>query len=303
MTNTKNSAQVFALLESCLNIGAFADQIPDSELCGGFLTTQERAELSARNKAWTAEAQTASAKNMFARVVRQLNKRPCAMALSQARLDMYWEDRDAWVNCQPKFKALHPDDWHMGTEDEWTQLYDEHMARVEQRWWHGTKEMCRFFQLPGGCREGVNCQYSHDISETCSIVSDGIHRDINGEPEICRYFNLPGGCTKEKDGKGPCPYKHIAGVVPEQEICRFFNSPRGCRSGDACIFKHQKVAPVEKDWRGAATGAVPWRPTTAMASAGAKFAILPKVTEDGWEVASSKKLPAHSGFKRPAFSK
>lgn len=282
-------AQMRALLEECItDMGSFADTIPDDELSGPPMSADEKAAWDQSNIRWQHECQVASARVAFKRVVKQLNCRPVAMALSQERLDAYWADRDAWVDAQPKFMALDSDDWHMGTEDEWTELYDAHMARVEARMWGASKEMCRFFQLPAGCRAGADCMYSHEVSETASVVSD-IHRDANGEPEICRYFNLPGGCTREADGKGACPYKHIAGVAPEPEICRFFNSPKGCRSGDKCIFKHEKV--VEKDWRapdtwsrGSTPPVSPWRPTGGIAMNKVGVAA-----EDNWETAGPKK--------------
>lgn len=291
-------AQVRALLEECVTMheveGSFADTIPDDELTGPPMSAAEKAEWTARNKQWQEETQAASAKSAFKRVVKQLNCRPCAMQLQQARLEEYWADRDAWVYTQPDFKRMDIDDWHMGTEDMWTELYDAHMARVEARMWGGSKEMCRFFQLPAGCRAGADCMYSHEVSETASVVSD-IHRDANGEPEICRYFNLPGGCTREADGKGACPYKHIEGVAPEPEICRFFNSPKGCRSGDKCIFKHEKV--VEKDWRapaetwsrGSTPPVSPWRSSGGSGTGIAmnKVGVVP--SEEVWETAGAKK--------------
>ena len=250
------SDEIKMMLEECLNIGSFADTLVDTPfvLDGVF---------NAKVKVWNLEHIEETAKGHFGTVLKQLLRLPKALALAQDRLEAYWADRDAWVYGQAEYKRLTDDDWNMCTEDIWTDKYDRHVGKMDKG-----VEMCRFFQLPIGCRAGDDCEYSHDV-DTCSTVSDGIHRDENGEPEICRYFNTPSGCTREADGKGACPYKHIDGVIPEPELCRFFNAPGGCRKGAACIFKHELiVAPIEKDWRSGSP-----------------------VDDEGWTVSTSQKQP------------
>jgi hypothetical protein len=237
-----SSNEITELLQKCLNIGSFADLIDDEVYVLDM-------DYETKKKIWRQEDIEKNAHNQYNSVISQIMRSPVAIELAQQRLEEYLSERDAWVNAQPDYKRITEDEWDMCTESVWTDLYDAHMKRVEHRWWYGRKEMCRFFQLPIGCRAGDKCEYSHD-TDTCSVVSEEIHLDENGEPEICRYFNTPGGCTREAEGKGACPYKHIDGISPEPELCRYFNLPGGCRKGAECIFKHEIVIPpIENDWR------------------------------------------------------
>ena len=284
MTTVASKNPIIALLEQDSNI-CFADEV-DWDTYMPFTEEKEKKSQNTPTEQW-------------ANVMRQLRQTPKGMYVVQTQHEEMWCDRDTWVWSQPEFLALVAIDFGSkpyavhAAEEEWTERYFEHIAKLEQRWRTNGAEMCRFFQLPGGCRDGDKCKYSHEIPDSSTIVSD-IHRDENGEPEVCRYFNLPCGCTSEADGKGPCPYKHIKGDI---EPCRFFNTPQGCRKGAECIFPHVKIQ--EKDWRNSTVSNKPISlaaPATNPWKGGAKSTFAKPNLEnvDEWHVVEKRPQSTHA---------
>ena len=84
--------------------------------------------------------------------------------------------------------------------------------------------MCKFWH-EGSCRQGDNCQYSHE----------GPIPKAKRQLKLCKYF-LNSICTKGSD----CIYMH--GDFP----CKFFHQNGHCKEGSQCRFSHQPLNDVTR---------------------------------------------------------
>lgn len=209
-----------------------------------------------------------NAKANYDMVVRQLNNRRIAIAISQEHLEDYYEAKMAWLLTNEEYVNQDPDELGMAWESHWEERYDEwfrHETKDIHRDENGEPEICRYFSSPGGCKlpDGKKCPYKHVAG---------------AEPEPCRFFNSPRGCNKGSS----CPFKHVTvaesaptwrqshddwrsetasvssfrssandgwtlpktngrpprAPQPRTEECRFFKSRQGCNKGASCPYKH-----------------------------------------------------------------
>jgi hypothetical protein len=88
---------------------------------------------------------------------------------------------------------------------------------------NGEPQECRFFNGPGGCRDGENCFYKH------------IERDVSEIP--CRFEQSEAGCNPGFGRK--CPYKHskIQSPIDYTTITCRFDGHCHPREG-ICPYKH-----------------------------------------------------------------
>ncbi|ELU42246.1 zf-CCCH domain-containing protein [Rhizoctonia solani AG-1 IA] len=119
-----------------------------------------------------------------------------------------------------------------------------------------SKPICRFFQFPGGCRQGINCRYAHNGTPDGSTdaSSSGRHPplDPNTPAGVCRYFWSRGVCNRgtscthmhqRPDSQGNNP------IFP-RGVCRTFWTSGLCGRGASCKFEHRTnpdAAPLEEN--------------------------------------------------------
>jgi hypothetical protein len=95
-----------------------------------------------------------------------------------------------------------------------------------------SKPVCRFFQSPGGCRQGSNCRYAHSTSQTSGATTGG---DNAGESKLASIqlrlslFNWLLELLAQSSSNANVP----AGV------CRYFWTRGSCNRGTSCTFTHQ----------------------------------------------------------------
>jgi hypothetical protein len=207
----------------------------------------------------------------------QCDHQAAAQDLLEARTESMWD----WVYNQKMYQDMTEEMFEalgMGFESYWEEKYEAHLAEILPGSLHrdatGMVEICRFFNMPGGCRPkegGGACPYRHVAGAAL---------------EVCRFFNSPRGC---KNG-ATCPFAHTAPVSGDMDFataragvaswrqssttssrrssvstepstggwavanssrfapapasasataeCRFFKTTRGCKNGATCPYKH-----------------------------------------------------------------
>jgi hypothetical protein len=127
----------------------------------------------------------------------QCDHQASAQELLDARTESMWD----WIRAQKEYQDMTEEMFEalgMGWESYWEEKYEAHLAETLPGNLHidatGMVEICRFFNMPGGCRPkpgGGACPYRHVAGAA---------------QEVCRFFNSPRGC---KNGEA-CPFAHTA---------------------------------------------------------------------------------------------
>ncbi|CAE7233886.1 unnamed protein product [Rhizoctonia solani] len=128
-----------------------------------------------------------------------------------------------------------------------------------------SKPICRFYQSPGGCRQGANCKYAHTGPPGVpanAAESSGNARaqtqpplDPNVPAGICRFFWSRGSCNRgtscthihqrpDSQGNTPTPFTQVP-----RGVCRAFWASGLCGRGAECKFEHRvnpSAAPPEE---------------------------------------------------------
>jgi len=127
----------------------------------------------------------------------QCDHQASAQELLESRVESMWD----WIRALPEYQNQTEEEFEalgMGWESYWEDKYEAYLETVLPGSLHrdaaGEVEICRYFNMPGGCRPkegGGACPYRHVAGAA-------------PEREECKFFNSPRGC---RSGDA-CPFKH-----------------------------------------------------------------------------------------------
>ena len=122
------------------------------------------------------------------------------------------------------------------------------------------RRACHFYQSPGGCRKGKNCQFAHIDSTSSSS---------RGSP------GSPGPSAPRGNSSHPQPNAQSLAPIPPG-VCRFFWTRGQCNREFGCRFRHDRPATAQ------ATPPLPSpRSGNFFTSAAAKEIVAPFLTDSG----------------------
>ena len=196
----------------------------------------------------------------------QCDKSVAAQELLDYRIESMWD----WIRAQKEYQDQTEEEFEalgMGWESYWEDKYEAYLETVLPGSLHrdatGEVEICRYFNMPGGCRPkegGGACPYRHVAGAA-------------PEREECKFFSSPRGC---RSGDA-CPFKHTVAAAPSWR-----SAPVHAGSGEA--------------FASARSG------TSASTSAGAAASRRSSVStaaSDEWQVAAPRFRPAAEAASRP----
>ena len=185
----------------------------------------------------------------------QCDKSVAAQELLEYRIESMWD----WIHAQKEYQDMTEDEFEalgMGWESYWEDKYEAYLETVLPGSLHrdatGEVEICRYFNMPGGCRPkegGGACPYRHVAGAA-------------PEREECKFFSSPRGC---RSGDA-CPFKHTVAAAPSWR-----SAPVHAGSGEA--------------FASARSGA-------AAAAGGSRRSSVSTEASDGWQVAVPRFRPA-----------
>ena len=187
----------------------------------------------------------------------QSDHQAAAQELLEARVESMWD----WIRAQKEYHDMTEEEFEalgMGWESHWEDKYEAYQETVLPGSLHrdatGEVEICRYFNMPGGCRPkegGGACPYRHVAGAA-------------PEREECKFFSSPRGC---RSGDA-CPFKHTVAAAPSWR-----SAPVHAGSGEA--------------FASARSGT-----SVAAAASSRRSSVSTAASDDGWQVAVPRFRPA-----------